>query len=261
LYYTCRLGDTLKSIAVKHPALKDPSLWKLIAEINQLATAVDSKGVPIAKIVRGSKIRIPNPDEVAEYLVEKRRISQSKADEFVSATTFPGSATTVVDPETPVEHKINSLKDAGALMLQAGGFKPRTKPLSEALTDPLTPTGLPTTYLSVTEFERSQAQLLENSKAIENVRALSDDCRVVRRHLAHFDGSRSFQAQLDVMVNGDWKVALVYNVSDTESWCQRFGQDGKVEKVKIQLPTSAIHQMLENDVNSNWQTYRDQMIG
>src|SRR5262249_54101979 len=34
LKYTVRLGNTLKSVAIKHPALQDVRLWKLLAEVN-----------------------------------------------------------------------------------------------------------------------------------------------------------------------------------------------------------------------------------
>ncbi len=36
--YTCRLGDTLKSIARRHPALGDESKWVEIAQVNGLST-------------------------------------------------------------------------------------------------------------------------------------------------------------------------------------------------------------------------------
>jgi hypothetical protein len=65
--YTVRLGDSLRSVAMKHPALNDVSLWKLVARKNGLPTTTDSKGVPMAMLRRGSEIVIPSQTEIAQY--------------------------------------------------------------------------------------------------------------------------------------------------------------------------------------------------
>jgi len=69
--HTVRLGDTLKSLAMRHPKLSDVSLWVLLAEVNSLPTTVDAKGTPEAKLVRGSRIRIPSAEEIAEFRSRK----------------------------------------------------------------------------------------------------------------------------------------------------------------------------------------------
>lgn len=65
--YTVRLGDTLKSIAIKHPSLQDVHLWKIIAEVNKLDTATDGKGNPKAVLKRGAVIEIPTQEEVDKF--------------------------------------------------------------------------------------------------------------------------------------------------------------------------------------------------
>jgi hypothetical protein len=65
--YTVRLGDTLKSVAMRHPALGDVSLWRLLAQVNEMPTTVDERGVPIAALIRGTVIGIPLPQEVEEF--------------------------------------------------------------------------------------------------------------------------------------------------------------------------------------------------
>jgi len=64
---TVRLGDTLRSIALKHSALNDVSLWKLLAQCNDLSVEVDSKGAPIVLLTRGMSLQIPREDEIASY--------------------------------------------------------------------------------------------------------------------------------------------------------------------------------------------------
>ncbi len=73
--YTCRLGDTLASIAQRHPALQDASLWKLIAKVNMLSTACDANGQPRGKLKRGKVLHLPKPDQIDEY--RKAQLAQS----------------------------------------------------------------------------------------------------------------------------------------------------------------------------------------
>ena len=65
--YTVRLGDTLRSIAMKHPALNDVKLWKLLAEKNGLSVAADGKGNPTANLQRGTSLVLPTTMEILEF--------------------------------------------------------------------------------------------------------------------------------------------------------------------------------------------------
>lgn len=80
---TVRLGDTLRSIALKHSSLHDVSLWKLLAQLNELSVAVDSKGVPIAILTRGMTLQLPTATEITEYrtqqAAQRRALSPRKA--------------------------------------------------------------------------------------------------------------------------------------------------------------------------------------
>jgi len=80
---TVRLGDTLRSIALKHLSLQDVSLWKLLAQLNELTSTVDAKGVPIAVLTRGMTLQLPTVNEIAEYRTQqaayRRTLSPRKA--------------------------------------------------------------------------------------------------------------------------------------------------------------------------------------
>jgi LysM repeat protein/RNA polymerase subunit RPABC4/transcription elongation factor Spt4 len=65
--YTVRLGDTLRSIAMKHPILNDVNLWQLLAEKNNLPLTCDSRGTPSAQLRRGSKLIMPTAEEIADF--------------------------------------------------------------------------------------------------------------------------------------------------------------------------------------------------
>jgi LysM repeat protein len=65
--YKVRLGDSLRSIAMKHPALDDVGLWKLIAQKNNLPITTDSTGTPTVTLKRGSEILLPSNEEIATF--------------------------------------------------------------------------------------------------------------------------------------------------------------------------------------------------
>ncbi|RTL39198.1 MAG: hypothetical protein EKK48_19310 [Candidatus Melainabacteria bacterium] len=67
LTYIVRLGDSLRSVALKHPALKDVNLWKLVAEINNMPTTTDSKGMPTAALIRGTSIILPTQAQIEKF--------------------------------------------------------------------------------------------------------------------------------------------------------------------------------------------------
>ncbi len=66
--YMCRIGDTLRSIAQRHPSLHNAELWQLIAYVNELPTEVNSKNEPIAKLKRGQSLLLPTPAEIHAWL-------------------------------------------------------------------------------------------------------------------------------------------------------------------------------------------------
>jgi hypothetical protein len=65
--YIVRLTDSIESVAQKHPALKDVSLWPLLASLNELTTDVDDAGRPLAELRRGMVLDIPLPNEIEQY--------------------------------------------------------------------------------------------------------------------------------------------------------------------------------------------------
>ncbi|MBK9143893.1 MAG: LysM peptidoglycan-binding domain-containing protein [Candidatus Melainabacteria bacterium] len=65
--YTVRFGDSFRSIAMKHPALNDVSLWRLLAEKNGFSTETNAKGTPVAEVKRGMSLVLPNRDEIADF--------------------------------------------------------------------------------------------------------------------------------------------------------------------------------------------------
>ncbi len=67
IHYTARIGDTLQSIARRHPALQDSELWVLLAELNNLSTETDVYGTPFASAQRGASLILPTADEISKF--------------------------------------------------------------------------------------------------------------------------------------------------------------------------------------------------
>ncbi|MCW5822950.1 MAG: LysM peptidoglycan-binding domain-containing protein [Cyanobacteria bacterium TGS_CYA1] len=65
--YTVRFGDSLRSIAMKHPALNDVSLWRLLAKVNDLSIETDAMGTPKATLERGANLNLPSKEEIAQF--------------------------------------------------------------------------------------------------------------------------------------------------------------------------------------------------
>lgn len=65
--YTVRLGETLKSIALKHPLLNSVDTWRLLASVNGLPIETDEKGAPVATLKRGMTLIMPSAEELKAY--------------------------------------------------------------------------------------------------------------------------------------------------------------------------------------------------
>src|SRR6185295_12076176 len=90
IQYNVRFGDTLRSIAIKHPMLNDVTLWRLLAEKNGLGTEVDQSGVPVAVIARGDKLVLPTRDEIADYRKKNGVLTQSSSTWMVGTPSREG---------------------------------------------------------------------------------------------------------------------------------------------------------------------------
>jgi hypothetical protein len=88
-----RLGDSLRSIAMKHPAIQDVSLWRLLAQVNGLSTETDSKGTPTVQLRRGTTLVVPTADDIANY---KMRLEGSKIPATPLRPYTPTASMTVI---------------------------------------------------------------------------------------------------------------------------------------------------------------------
>jgi hypothetical protein len=185
--YTVRLGDTLKSVAMRHPGLADVSLWRLLAQVNEMPTTVDERGVPIAALIRGTVIDIPLPNEVEEFRNEHK------------STPVVGAAS------IPIERR------------------KRTR----------------------SEKDKSSVQ--------QFIQQLGEATRVVRRTVS--GAFQMYTARLEINIDSGWTPIVAYDIKPNGSIRHEYTKDGGVRSQTIDLPNDAAHEMAENDITKNWQSY------
>ncbi|MDR3615188.1 MAG: LysM peptidoglycan-binding domain-containing protein, partial [Candidatus Obscuribacterales bacterium] len=124
--YACRLGDTLVTVAKRHPAIRDARLWKLVAELNNLSTKKDKNGAPVARLQRGQHLLLPTAEQKSDYLHElafgtKSRdlssdfvhhITNDKVQEPKAKSTLGDKAITA-EPDTSFKSRLVSQSDLG----------------------------------------------------------------------------------------------------------------------------------------------------
>jgi LysM domain len=65
--YACRFGDNLITVAGRHPAMSDSSIWPLLAKLNNLSDRTDAAGQPTAQLKRGQKLVMPSRKDIRDY--------------------------------------------------------------------------------------------------------------------------------------------------------------------------------------------------
>jgi hypothetical protein len=70
--YQVRLGETLQSVALRDPLMRDSHMWPLLAKINGLSQETDSHGKPVTQLSRGQYMVLPTQSEIDEYRLLNR---------------------------------------------------------------------------------------------------------------------------------------------------------------------------------------------
>src|SRR5262249_12240290 len=65
--YRVRFGETLQTVALLDPYLRDAQLWKLLAHLNGLSQAVDDSGAPVSVPACGQYLVLPTKEDVEEF--------------------------------------------------------------------------------------------------------------------------------------------------------------------------------------------------
>lgn len=269
--YTVRLGDTLKSIAMKHPALEDVSSWRLLAELNNLSTDTDANDNPKAIVPRGSVLMIPTKFEVEEH---KRKMGLRKA------IVLPGQSVTTGSALPALKHCPNcgqkslhtaTLCDCGSEFVtdslpanseQAHPSAPylvgaESQPVSQAATNSFL-TGQP--VKKEDRFELAAKSGHVDGDHWSDVANLDPETRIVKLNSV-FDPSLEFSLLLlQALVEGRWLPVAGYEMRENAAIRIDYTDAKSRSTVKIDLPPSAAQDLAKNDLIKNWQNYKRKFV-
>jgi hypothetical protein len=264
--YISRLGDSLKSIAMKHPALQDVNLWKLLAEVNNLPADTDAKGTPKATLSRGATLSIPSADDIEEFR------QRSTAPNSVRTTSGVSTSGAITEVATKLCTGCNRMTVASATICPACGNAFETDGIVESAAPPVTQTGrdvqtaaagVPTQALPAEDAKTVFVASPDNDEigrtvvtpGDQTIEQLNDVCRLV------IGEGQGIIGQLEVNRGNGWEPVVSYEVYDDVSLRNEHTQDGRKRTVRIDLPPTAARELANNDLRSNWKQYCARFVG
>jgi hypothetical protein len=279
--YQVRLGDTLRSVAQKQPMLGDVNLWRLLAEVNGLSTEVDSKGQPTAGLSRGSKIKLPTPQEIAEYrqrigsmagqpMTREQRASKTCRTcgrvSVASASLCPGcgyqfgdkSVVTTPSPSTISPATTQETRDAGTVILDGISRTSQDSRRTEDLDLPAAPVPTRQPAAAPQELEARATGSEGEGDAWTSFHEFEPACRLAKsaQTWEAAGGKLVIQLQLKEETK-DWYPILEYDIFETHSIRHSFLREtGAKKSVRIDLPAPAAMELAQNDLLANWTNYK-----
>jgi nucleoid-associated protein YgaU len=240
-HYVVRLGDTLKSIAMKHPALNDIKLWRLLAQVNDIPVDVDERGNPVARVKRGQILNLPMQDEIDAF--RSGEAQPGKRIDIMPAVPHPSA--TLPAAENPVAAEFIPVL-TGTVPVAASLLGPDAQPPSgprrtdqrlQALSQQNV---VPGSDFVVLKERNGNSRLLQAGN-VENIGA-------------------GLRMQLEAWVNSVWLPVVIYEIYDDVSLRHECKPDGTRKTIRIDLPPQAAVELANNDLHSNWLTYCSKFV-
>jgi hypothetical protein len=281
--YLVRLGDTLKSVAMKHPLLQDVTLWKLLAEVNDLTSKTDEKGHPMASLRRGTAIAIPTNEEIDAYRArdhkgERKSVHSSGTHDIrtkncggcgratiVGASICPGCFRSFDEevkvapntiPRSTARPGFNTTRFGGAPTVPAstsGGISTQEKIAQSPATQPVS-TDDSTQFVAATPGGDGSTTQVVSEPPTDSVQ-LSELVRVSRSGEVETTG---LKLRLEMRLTGSyWLPVVAYEIFQDVSLRHEYTADGSRKTVRIDLPPQAAKELAENDITSNHEVYCD----
>ncbi len=264
--YVVRLGDTLKSVAMKHPLIRDISLWKLLAEVNNLSTATDSKGTPKASLTRGSSIKIPSQDEINEYRdkLGLTRAFDPQASRLNMAETQPKlrlcegcGRMSVVDMPCPCGH--GQKKPIVPTQIEpAAAAGPNTESGDFASSQTSSQNRFGGEAVKTDREEEASVEMPALAdRPLEVLEDLDSMTRLVR-HAQTEESPLIYAMQL--AGESGWQTLISYEIRESKTYRHDDYSGEKRKSVKIDLPSRAAEELAKNDIVGNWKSYKRKFL-
>lgn len=287
---TVRYGESIRKFTAR--TLFDESLWELVAQKNNLPIVEDNKGEKNARLKSYQKLVLPTPAEVKQYkqsqgigttlpLMEivsqecpkcRRLVRQNETVcpppcfyAFIEATAEPAVE---IKPEDPQARLLRRRRTTGFIPAkETAPVEVPNKPFeNDVINTVLKAAGLSSAGTVEVTPKSVKAPLPASGEAVSNpsrrgvkVQDFDPACRVV---LTPKDREgRKFERKLEVLKDGNWVVAVVYEIGAQESFVTEFATDGSPRKQRIDLPFEPAMELSENHLNEAWKEYRQQFLG
>lgn len=264
--YTVRLGDTLKSIAMKHPSLEDVSAWRLLAELNKLSTETDENDNPKALVTRGSVLVIPTKNEVEEY---KKKLGLRKAIAMPGQSVTTGGAL----PSLKACQSCGKKSLHNVTVCECGShFTTGSVPYLSDTTGGDAPylvggevTGNPLESTMGSSRKEDRFEAAAKSGHIDGdhwseIANLEPETRIVKLN-SMVDPELEFSLLLlQTQVGGKWLPVAGYEMRENAAVRIDYTDPKHKSSVRIDLPPSAAQDLAKNDLVKNWQNYKRKFI-
>lgn len=226
--YTVRLGDTIRSIALRDPLMQDANLWTLIARINGLSTETDIAARPVVQLRRGQVIELPDPVEIEQFELLSC---------MAKISALPGAA-------------------SGELSSLQGG--PQSKAVAELPAIPATPrrqsarVQLPAVAAAPGPAPAPQFASVEVETRVF-IERLAENCRILSADVPA--EAAVFSIKLQAQASGLWRTIASYDCRLDRATRHVYRPDGSKDYFDMDLPVSVVKEMAWEDFRRNWQVY------
>ena len=292
IIYQVRLGDTLRSVAQKQPSLGDVHLWRLLAEVNGLSTETDAKGQPVAGLSRGSKIKLPTQQEIADYrqrigsmagqpMPREQRVSKTcrtcgKVNP-AAASSCPGCGykfgtitqanVPAATAPVPTSSVPTSVSTTPAPTAQAGGpEQSEPKDAATILLEGMSQTAggrtedldQPPQGPATVNIDAAQSAPQTEAQMWASVKDFEAGCRLAKSAHSWETASGKLVIQLQIReTDKDWYPILEYDIFESHALRHSFIREtGAKKSVRIDLPAAAAMELAQNDLLANWNNYK-----
>lgn len=294
---TVRYGESIKKFTTR--TLFDESLWELVARKNNLPIVDDNKGEKTVRLKSYQKLVLPSAAEIKEYKQALTGFT-SQTFEMVSrecpkcrrlvrqnesvcpppcfyAFVETSNQDTPGDPAAEVSKDEQLMQSRLQRRRRTTGFIPEkeTKPVDETPDAPfenevistvLKAAGLSSAAKVQAPLPPGKVPMANTGEAGSNpsrrgikVQDFDNTCRVM---LVPKDREgRKFERKLEVLKDGTWTTAVLYEIGAQESFVTEFDTAGNPRKQRIDLPFEPAMELSENHINEAWKEYKQQFLG
>lgn len=240
--YYVLAGDTLEKIADR--SLGDPRFVGLLITINRPQVKMMGDGnARVPHIQPGQSIYLPTQEEMQVYranFLQKPPTSESEQDVLKMPNEVWVDSATAFDEESPAPQILPFESDATKVAVQF---------LEDSAVEPAKPKETECNTFEPPELEHSIGALVH----------LSDCCRVQISESS--SNQNEFNIRLEAKIMDSWRTIAAYYSREERIARVMYRIDGRRKQIDVQLPSSVVKEMAEEDFMHNWERhYRGYMM-